>query len=51
MHAKAFMAGTTAAAARGELIAKDLLEKQAAFLLLLDKKILAANNLCSKDGW
>ena len=41
MHAKAFMAGTTAAAARGELIAKDLLEKQAAFLLVaLRQKIL-----------
>jgi hypothetical protein len=41
MHAKAFMAETMAAERRGELIAKDLVEKQAAFLLVsLRQKIL-----------
>ena len=34
MHAKAFMAETSAAAARGELIAKDLVAAQAAYLLV-----------------
>ena len=34
MHAKAFMAETSAAAARGELIAKDLVAVQAAYLLV-----------------
>ena len=34
MHAKAFMAETSAAAARGELIAKDLVAVEAAYLLV-----------------
>ena len=41
MHAKAFMAETSAAAARGELIAKDLVAAQAAYLLVaMRQKIL-----------
>jgi hypothetical protein len=41
MHAKAFMAETVAAERRGELIAKSLVEKQAAYLLVaLRQKIL-----------
>ena len=41
MHAKAFMAETSAAARRGELIEKSLVEKQAAYLLVaLRQKIL-----------
>ena len=41
MHAKAFMAETAAAERRGELIAKSLVEKQAAYLLVaLRQKIL-----------
>ena len=41
MHAKAFMAETMAAERRGELIAKSLVEKQAAYLLVaLRQKIL-----------
>lgn len=41
MHAKAFMAETAAAARRGELIEKSLVEKQAAYLLVaLRQKIL-----------
>jgi hypothetical protein len=34
MHAKAFMAETSAAAARGELISKDLVTRPAAYLLV-----------------
>ena len=53
MHAKAFMAETTAAAARGKLIAKDLVAAQAAYLLVaMRQKILnPAVNLCSQDSW
>ena len=48
MHAKAFMAETSVAAARGELIAKDLVAAQAAYLLVaMRQKIL---NLPSTYG-